>query len=549
MSYKVLYRKYRPNKFCEIVGQKTIVDNLKNSVTLGNFSHAYIFTGPRGTGKTSTAKVLAKAINCINLKDGEICGECDSCNNFATSPDIIEIDAASNNGVDEIRELRNNITLAPAASKYKVYIIDEVHMLSPGAFNALLKTLEEPPAHAIFILATTEVYKVPITILSRCQRYDFKKIEKHEMIDYLKEICQKEKIDYEDTALEEIYSLSEGCMRDALSILDQISKSEKKLTQEAILNNYNIISNRSIDELLEFTVTNDVNGLINKITEFENSGMNAQKLIKKIINHLEKIAINIKLNKENKYKFEFINKLIKSLNECYIDARINENVFTLIKLSFLELCTTSNNSNKTPVTNEKPKPKMDSPKNVPPQNEVKEEKKAISNQENVTDQKAKKEEPPKVENIPEPVQAKILSLIDIRINNCFAGANKESLKISIETWQNIIKDKINFINAEDYTPVAASQDYTIFTAEESSLADLFNIKKEDIEKILKKNKLEIKVVALTDEAWKQEKEKYKVNIRSGHKYEYIDEPKEEEGDNELKNTAVGLFTDKLIEIS
>ncbi len=548
MSYKVLYRKYRPNKFCEIVGQKTIVDNLKNSVTMGNFSHAYIFTGPRGTGKTSTAKVLAKAINCTNLNNGEICGECDSCKNFATSPDIIEIDAASNNGVDEIRELRNNITLAPAASKYKVYIIDEVHMLSPGAFNALLKTLEEPPAHAIFILATTEVYKVPITILSRCQRYDFKKIEKHEMIDYLKEICQKEKIDYEDTALEEIYSLSEGCMRDALSILDQISKSEKKLTQEAILKNYNIISNRSIEELLEFTINNDVNELINRISEFENSGMNAQKLIKKIINYLEKIAIDIKLKKENKYNFDFINKLIKSLNECYIDARINENVFTLIKLSFLELCPTSNSTNKNPVKNEKIEQKIEKAQKIPIQNEIKEIKKETQNQTNVV-KEPPKEEPTKTKPTQEPKPQKELSLIDIRINNCFAGANKENLKTSIETWQNVTKDKINFLNVENYTPVAASPDYAIFTAEESSLADLFNIKKDDIEKILKKNKLEIKVVALTDETWKQEKEKYKVNIRSGHKYEHIEEPKEIDDDNGLKSTAEGLFTDKLIEIS
>lgn len=299
MSYKVLYRKYRPTNFREIIGQKSITDNLKSSILNGTFSHAYIFTGPRGTGKTSTAKVLAKAINCLDLQDGEICGKCEACKNFSTSPDIIEIDAASNNGVDEIRELRSNITHAPASSKYKIYIIDEVHMLSTGAFNALLKTLEEPPEHAIFILATTEVYKVPITILSRCQRYDFKKIDKKELIEYLKEICKKEKIDYEDQAIEEIYSLSEGCLRDALSVLDQISKSGDKLTLESILEGYNIISTNDIDTLLKLTVQKDVTNVIEMLERFENNGMNAQKLLKKIIHYLENCAIMAKTKKKS----------------------------------------------------------------------------------------------------------------------------------------------------------------------------------------------------------------------------------------------------------
>jgi len=530
MSYKVLYRKYRPKTFKEIVGQQTIVENLQSGLKNNTFSHAYIFTGPRGTGKTSTAKVFAKAINCLNHETGDACGKCASCENFATTPDIIEIDAASNNGVDEIRELRNNITLAPAASKYKIYIIDEVHMLSPGAFNALLKTLEEPPSHAIFILATTEVYKVPITILSRCQRYDFKKIDRATMIDYLKEICKKENINFEDSAIDEIYSLSEGCLRDALSILDQTSKTEEKLTLGSILENYNIISNNSIKKLLDATVEGNVNSVISQIEEFENTGMNAQKLIKKIINYLEKIGIDIKLKKEQKYDFEMISKLIKSLNECYIEARINENTFTMIKLSFLEQI-------KNPVQNKSAEEQ--------PAKEIKKETPKAADTKATQDETNKIKEAPKDARISE---NKNLSLTAIRINNCFAGANKEELKSLLETWKTL-KNKIGSINTDEYTPVAASPTYAIFTAEENSLANLFNIKKEDIEKTLKKNKQALKIIAITKDEWQSEKEKYKIYIKSGKKYELLKEPEKKDEGSELREKLDDLFIDKIVEIS
>ena len=191
MSYLALYRKYRPQTFDELAGQNFIVKILKNSIINEKISHAYLFYGPRGTGKTSVAKLLAKIVNCENLKDFTPCGECASCKSFVNknNPDVIEIDAASNNGVDEIREIRNNVGLLPSISKYKVYIIDEVHMLSSGAFNALLKTLEEPPKHAIFILATTEFYKVPETIVSRCQCFEFSRISEDKIVDRLKYIC------------------------------------------------------------------------------------------------------------------------------------------------------------------------------------------------------------------------------------------------------------------------------------------------------------------------------------------------------------------------
>ena len=222
MDYKVFYRKYRPRNFDELVGQDCIKDILVNSIKFNKIAHAYIFTGPRGTGKTSTAKIFAKTLNCINNSNGISCDECEMCNTYNESADIIEIDAASNNGVEEIRTLRDSVKIAPYNSKYKVYIIDEVHKLSNSAWNAFLKTLEEPPAHVIFILATTEINKIPETVMSRCQRFDFSKIPTKQMIDHLSKICKLENIDIDDEALIEIEKLSNGCLRDALSYLDKI---------------------------------------------------------------------------------------------------------------------------------------------------------------------------------------------------------------------------------------------------------------------------------------------------------------------------------------
>ena len=505
MSYKVLYRKYRPDSFAEIIGQKVIVETLKNSIINGNFSHAYMFTGPRGTGKTSTAKVLAKAINCENNIDGEPCGKCNSCTNIKTSPDIIEIDAASNNGVDEIRELRTNVTLAPTSSKYKVYIIDEVHMLTTGAFNALLKTLEEPPEHAIFILATTEVYKVPITILSRCQRFDFKKIKINEMRDYLKNVCKKEKISVTDDALDEIYSLSDGCLRDALGILDQTSKTETKITLNTILENYNIVSNKSILKMIEYAANNDIKELIELINNFESTGMNAQKLIKKMIDCFNTLAIDIKTQKSDLWSFEKINTLINELNKLYIDARINDNTYSMIKLTFLNLIDTK----------------------VLKENQEKEVK---------------------VENDESKLVIVAGNLIDIRINNSFVEANKESLENLTKMWSSLDKNKLADIDLSEYTPVVASSTYSIFTTHEDSLADLFNIKSETIESLLKKNKLSIKVVAISTKRWDYEKNEY-IKQRGKKKYEYIDEPQEKMDEIAAKQELSDIFEELPVEVS
>lgn len=223
MAYTALYRKFRPLTFGEIVGQEHITKTLKNQLIAGRVGHAYLFNGCRGTGKTSAAKILARAVNCLNPKDGEPCNECEICKAALSGAltDIVEMDAASNNSVEDIRLIRDEVNFLPTLAKYRVYIIDEVHMLSTGAFNALLKTLEEPPAHVKFILATTEPQKLPATILSRCQRFDFKKISLENIVKRLKVVCESSKIDADENALKIVASLSEGAMRDALSILER----------------------------------------------------------------------------------------------------------------------------------------------------------------------------------------------------------------------------------------------------------------------------------------------------------------------------------------
>ena len=503
MNYKVLYRKYRPSTFEEIIGQKNIVKILQSSIIDNKIAHAYIFTGPRGTGKTSTAKVLAKTLNCQDLQSGEPCGKCQNCLDFNTSPDIIEIDAASNNGVDEIRELRNNITLAPSMSKYKIYIIDEVHMLSTGAFNALLKTLEEPPEHAIFILATTEIYKVPITILSRCQRYDFKKISKDDMVKYLKWVCDNEKIECDNSVLDEIYDLSDGCLRDALSILDQNSKDGNKIDLDELESNYELLSSSKIENLLNQMFSGNVEEVIKILDEIENSGYNTQKLVARIIKILESIAINIKLNKENRYRFDAVKQLIDDLNQVYISSRTNENSSTLFKIAILN--STANNTLK-----------------IENKNEVK---------------------------LPEKQNNLNLSLTDIRINNCFCKADKEILKQVQEQFSNIKARKTHNINIKDYMPVMASDEYVIFTIDDESLADLFNEEYLNVEKVLKKEGMTCKVSAISSARWNREKQQYILNIKNKIEYKLIEEPIKKEKTTTLKKDAEQLFEKNIVEVS
>lgn len=301
MAYQALYRKYRPTTFSEVVGQDHITQTLKNELASGKPVHAYLFTGTRGTGKTSCAKILAKAVNCLNPVNGDPCGECEMCRAIAEDSvtDITEIDAASNNGVDSIRELREQVTFTPAVAKYRVYIIDEVHMLSIGAFNALLKTLEEPPAHVVFILATTEVHKLPATILSRCQRFDFRRIESEEICERLRYIADKEGFNLTDGAATLIASAADGGMRDALSILDLCASNGKEINEDTVASACAMAGNDYLIKLADSIKNRDTEGALLLIDELHKMSVDMLRLLSELTEHYRNLMI-MKTVKGNK---------------------------------------------------------------------------------------------------------------------------------------------------------------------------------------------------------------------------------------------------------
>ncbi|MEO2068731.1 MAG: DNA polymerase III subunit gamma/tau [Desulfurobacteriaceae bacterium] len=290
MAYIAIPRKYRPTRFREVTGQEYITETLKNAIKTGRFAHAYIFAGPRGVGKTTTARIVAKALNCENLQDGEPCNTCKSCVEISKGsfPDVIEIDAATNRGIDQIRELRESVNYAPSKGKKKVYIIDEFHMLTKEAFNALLKTLEEPPSHVVFILATTEIDKIPPTILSRCQKYIFRKIPKDLMVRTLKEICEKENVRYEEEALFLIATASEGCMRDAESLLDQaIALGNGEVRTREVSEFLGVLTSEKILEILKLSFAGDKQALREILKNLENQGYNPSFIVKQLLEKVE----------------------------------------------------------------------------------------------------------------------------------------------------------------------------------------------------------------------------------------------------------------------
>ena len=334
MAYTALYRKFRPTTFADVVGQEHITRTLRNQIMADRVGHAYLFNGGRGTGKTSSAKILARAINCLNPKDGEPCNECEICRGALNGSltDIVEMDAASNNSVEDIRSIREEVNFLPTKAKYRVYIIDEVHMLSPGAFNALLKTLEEPPEHVKFILATTEPQKLPATILSRCQRFDFKRISNEDIIKRLKVVCNESNIEITDSALNIISVLSEGAMRDALSILERcIQDGENKIDEDKIKDLVGIPKIAFVNSMTEAIIDYDIDKALKSMDDILNEGKDLNNFLWEIIKYIKDILIYKSSKKADLYSEDEIAN-INAISEKVTKEKLVNLIYELSKL-------------------------------------------------------------------------------------------------------------------------------------------------------------------------------------------------------------------------
>lgn len=356
MAYIALYRKFRPLKFSEVIGQEHIEKTLKNQIKNNRLGHAYLFSGGRGSGKTSTAKILARAANCLNPIDGEPCNECEICKSAIAGSlvDITEMDAASNNGVDNIRDIREEVEFIPTSAKYRVYIIDEVHMLSTGAFNALLKTLEEPPEHVIFILATTEPQKIPATILSRCQRFDFKRLQNADIMKRLNYICDDIGVKIEEGALRLISDLADGAMRDAISILDRcVSEGDTLITEDKIRELTGVPEFEQLFDMVDTISSNNIEGTINNVHTLIDLGRDPMVFCNNLIKFVRDILISYisteKLNynedqKEkilqlaNKESKEYYVELISKLNYAMSEMKWSEEKNIIFEVNMLKLC-------------------------------------------------------------------------------------------------------------------------------------------------------------------------------------------------------------------
>lgn len=526
--YQALYRKYRPKNFNEMIGQDVIVKTLQNAISRNKISHAYLFTGPRGTGKTSTAKIFAKTINCEQPENGIPCEKCVCCTqiNNQQNVDIIEIDAASNNGVDEIRELKNKVNLVPSISKYKVYIIDEVHMLSTSAFNALLKTLEEPPSHVIFILATTDPHKVLPTILSRCQRYDFKKVSESKIYDRLKYVCEQEKITIDDSALKEISRLANGGLRDALSILDQVAAySNDTITEKNVHDVNGTITQNDLKRMILSLTNDDLLNIFNIIDDYDNSGKNFVKLIEEIILFYKNVLLIKKIpnyfdNNYSELYTEFENlyteeQLIDILNELNSNINVIKNdsnsrlIFELAIIKIINIKKNSQKFNKQLDNNETISLNTKNKKNENSDVELKREKetkeKIIS---------------PEIEN-------QINQLQDIRINNTLSKLNKKIIIEYKEKFKSLNFKLLDPENGEIISMIldgelkAASEEYLLFVLKTDNITKLFNLSIPKIEQFLNnKYSTKFKVIGVEQNKWNYIKDQFNNKTK---KFEYTSE--------------------------
>lgn len=539
LGYLALYRKYRPDSFDKVVGQDKVIKVISNAILNNRVSHAYLFSGPRGTGKTTTAKIIAKMVNCENLIDGKPCEKCFSCLNFLNSNDIVEIDAASNNGVEEIREIRDKVNFVPTSCKYKVYIIDEVHMLTTQAFNALLKTLEEPPSHVIFILATTEFHKIPLTISSRCQKFQFTKIDAEDIVKRLKEICNLENIKITDEALYEIARLADGGLRDAINLLDQLSayKSEE-ISIDDVFKINGAVSYDELYNILISVINKNNDSIISYVENIDKNGKNINKFIEELIIFLKDVLIykNSKRLTNILTKNEKIIEISKLLNDDVIFDYISQlnNLLSQIKVAsypsillivcLLKLSSLSNNNDDvSKIITEKKEPEkvvVDKPNDL----------KVINTLNNID--------------------------IDVRVNNALATAKKDALIKIKEKWNKLsdylLDDRYSVVAGllVDVIPVVASDNYIILECKYDATA--FRLNELDCELsnlFFDLYKIKFSVVAISVDRWNKERSIYVEKLKNGEKYSLKEEKivKKESKTNGDVDKIISLLGEDVIE--
>ena len=583
--YQALYRKYRPLYFSDVVGQDMIVKTLKNSIITESFGHAYMFNGSRGTGKTTVSKIFARSVNCLNPKEGEACGKCENCKNAFEKEcvDIIEIDAASNNGVDEIRKIIDNINLVPSKLKYKVYIIDEVHMLSIGAFNALLKTLEEPPEHVIFILATTDPQKVPSTIISRCQCFNFNRLADETIVEQLKKVAKKEKIKVDNEVLNEIAYFSNGGMRDSLGYLDQLrAYTDDNITLSDFYDLNGLISNKDLAELVTNILDSNIEKVLSSLNNFNILGKNLIQIIYQLSEYIRNTIVDYYTNKENKIDIGKYINLNYYLTKNFVDIKRVDNPKLFIEMLLIKYVNDNNEENvfKEEVSLnkvsretlvEETKSLVINPFENNPLNNKNEKEKNITETVEIESVSEEKNEKNISDDVPRETSglfikrkvSNINEIMNIRFINTLLKGNK---KLKEQELKDIEKLRNNSFDLEkgylsnnllDGTLCVVSPECSVFCFEHNSIVDQNLLELDEITSIYQKTLNTNKSLCFISKTeWDKVSKDFALKFKSGTVDEFYsikDEPKPEfeeiENDDIISSSAMNLFDNSIVEIT